>query len=44
MDERQNAMFYAHNFLKDKCNPFCPVTCLGEKQAKKSKDFMAVFK
>lgn len=44
VDERQNAMHYAHNFLKDKCNPFCPVTCLGEKQAKKSKDFLAAFK
>lgn len=43
VDERKNAMAYAHNFLRDKCNPFCPVTCLGEKQAKKSKEFQAVF-
>lgn len=41
--ERKNAMAYAHNFLKDKCNPFCPVTCLDEKQAKKSKEFKAIF-
>lgn len=44
IDERKNSMAYAHNFLKDKCNPFCPVTCLGEKQAKKSREFLAAFK
>merc|ERR1719427_1766198 len=43
VDERKNAMTYAHSFLKDKNNPFCPVTCLGEKQAKKSKEFQAAF-
>jgi len=44
VDERSKAMVYAHNFLKDKCNPFCPVTCLSEKQAKKCKEFQQVFK
>ncbi|XP_057308091.1 gelsolin-like protein 2 [Hydractinia symbiolongicarpus] len=44
IDERKNSMGYVHNFLKDKCNPFCPVTFLGEKQAKKSREFLAAFK
>lgn len=43
VDERKSAMSYAHTFLKDKSNPFCPVTCLGEKQASKSKEFTAIF-
>ena len=43
VNERKNSMAYAHHFLKDKHNPFCPVTCVGEKQAKKSKEFKAVF-
>ena len=44
INERKNALGYAHTYLKDKSNPFCPVTCLNEKQASKSKDFIDAFR
>ncbi|XP_002155137.2 gelsolin-like protein 2 isoform X1 [Hydra vulgaris] len=42
IEERQNAMSYVHEFLKDQPNPFVPVTCLSEGQ--KSEEFEHIFK
>jgi gelsolin len=41
--ERQNGMNYATNYLKDKQNPFCPVTVVNEKKANKDRFFQAIF-
>lgn len=40
VDERRNALSYAHNYLQEQPDPFCPITVVGEGQS--CPDFDAV--
>jgi len=44
VDERKQAMTYAHNYLQTKSNPLIPVTVISEGNAQKSqREFDAIF-